>query len=188
VDDTAQTESADEELKMSDASPAGTADARADRRVALAKKMPELLYGAVVAASILAVSSLHGPTNERVAMATVGVSVTYWLAHIYVDAVGGRFQDAEHSTFSRLARAFRENTEILVGAFLPIVVFVVGQIFGLDVSGAAWLALWFTVALLMAAGGYAAALAGVRGTKLVVETLVAGSVGLMVIALKYALH
>ena len=173
---------------MSDASRTGTPDARADRRGALAKKAPDLLYGAVVAASILAVSSLHGPTNERVAVATVGVSVTYWLAHIYVDAVGGRFEDSEHSTFSRLARAFRENTEILIGAFLPIVVFLVGEIFGLEVSGAAWLALWFTVALLMAAGGYAAATAGVRGSKLVIETLVAGGAGLLVIVLKYVLH
>src|SRR4051812_10222640 len=173
---------------MPDASPAGTADARAGRRVALAKKVPDLLYGAVVAASILAVSSLHGPTTERVAVATVGVSVTYWLAHIYVDAVGGRFEDAEHSFFSRLAGALRENTEILIGALLPVVVFLVGEIFGLEISAAAWLALWFTVALLTAAGGSAAFLAGVRGTKLVLETLVAGSVGLLVIVLKYALH
>jgi len=172
---------------MSEAS-AATSDARDARRLALAKKVPELLYGALVSAAVLAMSSLHGPTADRVAIATIGVTATYWLAHVYVDAVGGRFEDADHSTHVRLARALRENTGILVGALPPILVFIAGQLFGLDVSDAAWLALWFTVALLTAVGGYAASLAGARGVELVVETVLAGSFGLIVIVLKYVLH
>src|SRR5947209_2794694 len=149
---------------------AGNQDAREARRRRLAGQAPELLYGAVVSASILAVSSLHGPTTQHVAIATIAVSVTYWLAHVYVDAIGGRFHDREHAAHHRLLKALRENREILVGALPPILVFLIGRLLGLGITGSAWLALWFTVALLTGTGAYAAHLAGVRGKDLVIET------------------
>ncbi|HZA31510.1 MAG TPA: hypothetical protein VE462_08345 [Propionibacteriaceae bacterium] len=158
------------------------------QRVQRAEKVSELLYGAVVSASILAISSLHGPTSERVALATLGGCITYWLAHVYVDAIGGRFRDPEHSAHARLRKALIGNTEILVGSLPPIIVFVLGQLLGLGISGSAWLALWFTVAMLTGTAAYAAHLAGVRGVDLAVETLAAGVLGLLVIGLKYVLH
>jgi hypothetical protein len=168
------------------AAPQGAAEQQ--HRVLRPDKISELLYGAVVSASILAVSSLHGPTSERIALASLGVCITYWLAHVYVDAVGGRFRDREHSAHARLRSALIENTEILVGSLPPIIVFVLGQLLGLGISGSAWLALWFTVAMLTGTAGYAAHLAGVRGGALVVETLAAGALGVLVIGLKYTLH
>ncbi len=151
-------------------------------------KVSELLYGAVVSASILAVSSLHGPTTEHVAFATLGVCITYWLAHVYVDAIGGRFDDLDHSAHSRLRSALVGNTEILVGSLPPIIVFVLARLLGVGVADSAWLALWFTMAMLAGTAAYAAYVAGVRGRALVVETLAAGSLGLVVIGLKYTLH
>src|SRR6476619_1078359 len=127
-------------------------------RLALARRMPELLYGAVVSASILAVSSLHGPTTKRVAIATLVVVATYWLAHVYVDAIGGRFEDPDHTTHSRLGHAVLNNTAILI--------FTVCRLLGLGVPASAWLALWFTVALLTGAGAFAAHQAGARGIAL----------------------
>jgi hypothetical protein len=158
------------------------------KRLQRAEKVSELLYGAVVSASILAISSLHGPTSERVALASLGVCITYWLAHVYVDAIGGRFRDPEHSAHARLRKALIGNTEILVGSLPPIIVFLLGQVLGLGISGSAWLALWFTVALLTGTAAYAAHLAGVRGAELAVETLAAGALGVLVIGLKYILH
>jgi hypothetical protein len=158
------------------------------QQVLRAEKVSELLYGAVVSASILAISSLHGPTSDRVAFASLGVCVTYWLAHVYVDAIGGRFRDPEHTSHARLRRALFGNTEILVGSLPPIIVFLLGQVLGLGISGSAWLALWFTVAMLTGTAAYAAHLAGVRGLDLAVETLAAGALGVLVIGLKYILH
>jgi hypothetical protein len=150
--------------------------------------MPELLYGAVVSASILAVSSLHGPTTKRVAIATLVVVATYWLAHVYVDAIGGRFEDPDHATHSRRGHAFLNNTEILIGSLPPILIFTLGRLLGLGVPASAWLALWFTVALLTGAGAFAAHQAGARGTALVFETIIGTCFGLVVIVLKYFLH
>ncbi len=77
---------------------------------------------------------------------------------------------------------------MLVGSLPPIVVFLLARLAGAEVTVAALIALWFTVGLLIAAGGTAAYLAGVRGWLLVLEAFVAGGFGVVVILLKYALH
>ncbi|WP_029288303.1 hypothetical protein [Cellulomonas sp. HZM] len=148
----------------------------------------ELLYGAIVTASVLAVSSLHPGPGGHVVLAAGVVTLVYWLAHVYVDAVGGRFLDPEHSTTRRLGHALRSNWGVLLGGVPPIVVYVVARLLGASVPGAAWVAMWFTVGLLMTAGGFAAYRAGRRGFALVSEIAVCGCFGLAVIAMKYALH
>jgi len=150
--------------------------------------VPEMLYGAVVAASVLAVVSVHAPTGDRVVVITVVVALVYWLAHVYVDAVGGRFVDRDHSTGARVLHALNDNWAVLIGATPPILVLLVARAFGADGETAAWVALWVTGGLLVAVGGIAAWRAGARGWPLVGEILVGGCFGVLVVGLKYALH
>ncbi|MGC5165504.1 hypothetical protein [Luteimicrobium sp. DT211] len=151
-------------------------------------QVPEMLYGAVVAASVLAVVSVHAPPGDRVVVATVVVALVYWLAHVYVDAVGGRFSDREHSTGTRVLHALNDNWAVLIGSAPPIVALLVARALGADGETAAWWALWVTGGLLITVGGIAAWRAGARGWGLVGEILVGGCFGLLVVALKYALH
>jgi hypothetical protein len=146
----------------------------------------EILYGALVSSVVLAATSAGAESGDIVLLATGVVSVTYWLAHVYADAVGGRFEDTEHSSGSRLKHALRNNTGVLLGSIPVLAVFAVGRLVGLDVYHAAFLALWFTVALLASVAALAAHRAGVRGGALVGETVLAAAFGLLVIALKYA--
>ncbi|MBD8078510.1 hypothetical protein [Cellulosimicrobium arenosum] len=160
---------------------------RARRHLTIAH-VPEMLYGAVVSASVLAVASVHAPPGDRVVVVTAVVAVVYWLAHVYVAAVGGRFADPDHSTGSRVLLALRENWAVLLGAVPPIVVTALARLFGADSETSAWIALWFTVLMLTAVGGAAAWTGGARRWALAGEMLVAGCFGLLVVALKYALH
>jgi hypothetical protein len=161
---------------------------RAARRLVRERQIDEFLYGALVSGSILAVSSAHAQDGRSVLFATGLVNITYWLAHVYVDAIGGRFHDREHSTGWRLAHALRNNTAVLLGSLPTLIVFAAGRLFGLDVASAAWLALWFTVAMLGAAGGFAAYRAGARRWPLIGETAIAVGFGMVVILLKIVLH
>ena len=154
----------------------------------LAHDAPDLLYGAIVAGSVLAVSSAHAEDTAHVAVATALVTAIYWLAHVYVDAIGGRFRDNDRPMHRRIVDAMRDTTELLIGAVPPILIFLLARLLGADVQAAAQAALWFTVVMLLVAGAGAAYLAGVRGVTLVVESLIAGSFGLLVILLKYLLH
>lgn len=146
----------------------------------------EILYGALVSSVVLAATSAGAESGDIVILATALVSVTYWLAHVYADAVGGRFDDPEHSAGHRLRHALRNNTGVLLGSFPVLLVFGVGRLAGMDVYRAAFLALWFTVAMLAAVAALAAHRAGVRGRALIGEVVLAAAFGLLVIALKYA--
>lgn len=161
---------------------------RAATRIVRERQIDEFLYGALVSGSILAVSSAHAEDSRSVLFATLLVNVTYWLAHVYVDAIGGRFHDHEHSTGRRLAHALRNNTAVLIGSLPALIVFAAGRLFGMDLTDAAWLALWFTVAMLGAAGALAAWRAGARRWPLIGETAVAVAFGMVVILLKIVLH
>ena len=147
----------------------------------------EVLYGALVSSVVLAATSAGAQTGELVALATALVSVTYWLAHVYADAIGGRFEDTDHSTHHRLRHALKNNTGVLLGSLPVLVVFIIGRLIGLDVQDSAFLSLWFTVAMLAAVAAFAAHRAGVRGAALLGETALAAGFGLRVIALKLIL-
>jgi hypothetical protein len=147
----------------------------------------ELLYGALVSAVVLATTSATVESGETVLIATALVSVTYWLAHVYADAVGGRFDDVDHSSHHRLRHALKNNTGVLLGSIPVLAVFFLGRLLGMTIADAAFLALWFTVAMLAAVAALAAHRAGVRGGELIAETLMAGAFGLLVIALKLIL-
>ena len=145
----------------------------------------EILYGALVSSVVLAATSASSQSGDIVLLASAVVSVTYWLAHVYADAVGGRFEDVDHSAGHRLRHALRNNTGVLVGSIPVLVVFAIGRLVGMDVYRAAFLALWFTVAMLASVAALAAHRAGVRGKALVGEVAIAAAFGLLVIVLKY---
>ena len=150
--------------------------------------MPDLLYGGVVAGSILAVSSVHASESQHVALAVAGTAVVYWLAHVYVEAVGGRFTDRDHATHHRLLDAMRDNTEILLGQLPPVLVFLLCRLLGADIQTSALIALVFITIMLAVTGAVAGYLAGARGWPLIGETALAGAMGLVVIAFKFMLH
>ncbi|QJW36128.1 hypothetical protein [Cellulosimicrobium protaetiae] len=148
----------------------------------------DLLYGAIVAGFVMAVSSVHAPTGDRVVLAVSLVAVGYWLAHCYVDAVSGRFRDTGHSLWDRTLTALRLNVGVLLGAVPGIVVYLLAYVLGAGVEDAALVAVWFTVVLLGVVGFLAAYRAGARGGRLVGETALAAAFGGVVIAVKYLLH
>ena len=158
------------------------------RRLLLRHNAPDLLYGAIVAGSVLAVASVHVESGTHVAVAASVVTIIYWLAHVYVEAVGNRYRDRERTIHARFVDAMRESIEVLFGAVAPIAVFVLARLLTHDVEAAATIALWVTVVMLVAAGAASAYLAGVRGWRLVLEAAVGGSFGVLVILLKYLLH
>ena len=98
-----------------------------------------MLYGALVSSVVLAATSAGAETGELVALATAMVSVTYWLAHVYADAIGGRFEDTDHSTHHRLRHALKNNTGVLLGSLPVLVVFIIGRLLGMDVADSAFL-------------------------------------------------
>lgn len=165
-----------------------TAAAQRVHRVVGTPDPAGLLYGALVAASVLATASLHSPAFTRVALATTAVLGIYWLAHVYIAAqtlqVAG---DARHF-IRRLAHTGVHEAAVIEGGLPAVSVYVVVNLAGATSQTAATVAVWFSVAVLTAAGFVNARRAGRHGLVGLVDAAAAGAFGVLVIVAKAALH
>lgn len=147
-----------------------------------------LLYGAIVAATVLAIATAPGTPTGRVGLAVGGVLVIYWAAHVYVRTVAERLAAPDATARSRVVRAVGHEGPLLVGGLPTLVIFVVARLVGADVAVAADVALVVNALLLAGAGYLTGVRAGSQGWRLAAETATAALFGVLTIALRTLLH
>ena len=138
-----------------------------------------------MAGSVLAAVGSALPTWS-VALAVFVTLVVYWLAEEYAGLV-------EHAStghlpsWARTRGALKAKWPIVGASYIPVVTLLLARLLGATPSTAALVALIVIVALLIVYGWRAGRAAGLRGFPLVVMTLLAGGLGLLMIALKFVL-
>ncbi len=147
-----------------------------------------LLYGAVISASVLATVSAHPEAFPNAAVADAVVLGVYWLAHLYVAAQSGVFDGDTRHILHRIREAAGHESAILLGGVPAIVVYLAGIVAGMEAGAAAGLAVYFSILLLAAAGYLAGKRAGMTGRAAVIDAAVAGLFGLVLIVAKALLH
>ena len=162
--------------------------ARVADRIAPAGNPARVVYGLVVAGALLAAESgLQESHLDTVASVVIAVAV-YWLAHAYAAVLGRRLSAHERPTPTALMRALGEESAILRGATLPLLVLVLAWAAGATQQTAVTAALWSTAASLVALE----LIAGVRSRatpgELALDVCVGTAMGLAIIALKIVLH
>jgi hypothetical protein len=165
----------------------------ASRRIAAATRIArgdpaELLYGAIVAATVLATVSAHGEGAAYIAIATGIVLGIYWMAHVYTHALSVQFGGDQRHLLRRLRTSAIHEASVLSGGLPALVVYVLAVIAGAEPSTAAFVALYFSVGLLIAAGYVGAHAAGLTGRAVVAEAVGAGLFGVVIIIAKSLLH
>jgi hypothetical protein len=163
------------------------------RRIAAARRFAsgdpaELLYGALVTAAVLATVSAHGEGASYVAVATAIVLAVYWMAHVYTHALSEQFRGDRRHLLKRLRTSSVHEASILLGGLPAIVVYLLATMFGAGPSTAAFVALYFSVGLLIAAGYVGAHAAGLTGRAVVAEAVGAGLFGVLIVIAKSLLH
>jgi hypothetical protein len=165
-----------------------TTDQASRRSLARVEDPGALLYGALIAASVLATASAHAEAFTYVAVSTVMVLGVYWLAHVYVEAQLMQMSGDDRLLHHRVRHTARRELSIIQGGLPAIVVFVATDLAGATVSTAATVAVYFSVAVLLAAGFLIAHRAGRRGWATVLDAAAAGLFGVVVIIAKALLH
>jgi hypothetical protein len=147
-----------------------------------------ILYGTVVSGSVMAIASQHTESTERIGLEVFGTLVVYWLAHAYCQALWERYAHGTRLRPGEVTAALVHEIGILKGGVAPIAVMLAARLTGAEFGTAVWLGLWTTVLLLFVTGLVAGLRSGARGTELVVDGVIGGLFGLVLVLFKATLH
>ena len=91
-----------------------------------------MIYGLVVVGSVVAAESVHAGSATRDILAAFVVLIVYWLAHTYASILGHRYSNGEEISMAEVRRTFSHEWAIVRGAAVPLLIMVVGALFGLS--------------------------------------------------------
>jgi len=143
------------------------------------------IYGLIVSASVISVVGSELGTLP-LAVAVVVTLVVYWLAEEYAGLV--EHASAGHlPTWAHIRSALGAKWPIVSASYIPLLTLLLARLFGATPTASAFIALSVIVLLLMVYGWSASRSAGLRGFRQFGMTVLAGGLGLLMIALKGAL-
>ena len=145
------------------------------------------ITGTVVCAAAIAYSAGHVDTVARLCLSILGTVAVYWVAHLHAVTIGIALTHRHHPVVA-VRHALVDTLPIAGASIVPLAVLLVTTFFGADLRAAAWAGLIATIALLTVYS-YIAGARGGMDTKGSLTCATAGAcVGLLVVALKVALH
>jgi hypothetical protein len=148
----------------------------------------EVIYGTLLAGVVLATKAHKGVSGGAIFWSAFAALVLYWAAHVYADVVGEQVRTRKRPTWTRVRHAAVDDWSRLRASLIPVLAFEIVRLARGSVNTSVLSALWLTVGLLGAWGAAAAFRSGARGIALVVETLICGGLGVLVVVLKIVLY
>jgi hypothetical protein len=145
------------------------------------------VYGTIICAAVIATSE-HEPSLGAVALAVVVTVLVYWLAERYAAYVGATLHHGRQQTAREVFRALVESWPMVQSSYAPLLILLLCYLAGASVDTAVTIALGFSVALLTFLGWLVGRRADLTGARIVVAAAVNGFFGLILVALKIALH
>ncbi|MET9732050.1 hypothetical protein ABZZ79_15765 [Streptomyces sp. NPDC006458] len=145
------------------------------------------VYGSMLAASVvLGAGTLGEFPRVQLVLTLLLTGTVFWLAHVHAQVFGARLAQ-DPLDFGAVLRVCREEWPILRAAVPPAVAVAVSPLLGLDVAGAAWLALGVAVAGQVGWSAEAARRAGASWGLVAASACVNLLFGLAIVALKLML-
>lgn len=147
-----------------------------------------VIYGLIIVSVLLAAESAKGETYTRTVEAVVLALVLYWFAHGYSNLVTWRVRERRRLTAPTIVRTMLHELPLLAGAAVPLLVVVTAWAVGSDLQSALLAALWVDAATIVAVEFVAGIRAESSGRELLVQVLVGGALGVLILLLRLALH
>ena len=147
-----------------------------------------VLYGAVVTGAIMALASGSEDDAVTVGRSVLEVLLVFWAAHVYTRVIADRLLEPGAPFGHRLREALHHELAVLEGGVPALVAFAIATFAGASTNTASNVALDVTVVMLGSAGYVIGRDSGATGRALVLEVAAAAGLGLLVIALKVAVH
>jgi uncharacterized membrane protein len=141
------------------------------------------IAGTIVCGAVIAASGGKGLSIGALAMAVLGSSVVYWIAHLYTDTLA--VVATRHQTLRAAAREATAHTWFLAAvSLIPLGVLVLSGLLGAETATAAYAALLATTVLLAAYSAMAARRGGLSTLGTVSAAIGGGVLGMTLMAIK----
>lgn len=147
-------------------------------------RLAHAIHGAVVGAAATAVSSAHGGTLGNIVVTVVVTVAVYWAAERYADVLA----TAVHAPRGRILAVLRGGRPTLQAGLAPLVLLVAIALLTGRLPLAVFSALGLATLILGWLGNVAARQGGATRAAAFAWSLGSAALGLVVIALKIALH
>ena len=141
------------------------------------------IYGTVITAAVLASAGSALPT-AGLAVAVLLTLIVYWTAEQYAEVLGEQAEHGHLPTWSRIRDGLVSTSPMVSAAYIPVLALIAARLLNASRTTAANIALAVAVLLLLVHGWSSGRAAELRGARLVAVTLMAGSLGLFMIAMK----
>lgn len=157
------------------------------RELLVGHRAGKVVYGIIIALAIVITMEAH-PPSALAAEATILLgALAVAIAEFYSEVLQWRITEQRRVTTEQMHRIARHIGAVLVGALLPLPVFVLASLGVFSLEGAFAVVKWMLVALLFVYGYVSAQVGGAGVTWSVVLGTMVGSVGLIVVLAKAAL-
>lgn len=145
------------------------------------------VYGSMLAASVVATAGAAGGfPRARLVLMLIVTGLVFWAAHVYARWAGERRLGDSGRSWQEVRRVAAHEWSIVEAAFLPAAAVAVSPLLGLDITGAAWLALAVAVAQQVGWACLGAVRASVPALQVAAEGVVNLALGLILMAAKIA--
>ena len=145
------------------------------------------ITGTVVCAAAIAYSAGHVATVGRLCVTILGTVAVYWIAHLHAVTIGSALTHRHHPV-AAIRHALAETWPIAAAAVVPLGILLLTTLLGVDLAASAWAALIATIALLTIYSYVAGERGGLDMRERIACAAAGAGVGLLVVALKVALH
>jgi hypothetical protein len=141
------------------------------------------IYGTIVTAAVLGSAGAHLPT-AALAIAVLVTLIVYWVAEQYAEVLGEQTAHGRLPTWPNIRAGLAHTWPMVSAAYIPVLVLIVARLAGASAVVSANIALSVTVVLLLVHGWSAGRAVDLHGVRLLAVTLIAGSLGVVMIILK----
>jgi hypothetical protein len=150
------------------------------------RRIADAIYGLIVGAAVMAAS--HAPSSGRIAVSVFITLLVYWSAERYAAIIAGRIAAGHRRERGTLRHELTGGWALLTSSFIPLVVLLAFDLLGATQRTAVLAGLICSTALLCLAGLQMGAEARLSARERLAAAAAAGAFGLVMIALKVALH
>ncbi|MEV5875382.1 hypothetical protein AB0L75_14345 [Streptomyces sp. NPDC052101] len=146
------------------------------------------IYGALLAASVIAGTGAFGPFPRLgLVLLLLVTGIVFWAAHVYARLAGERIH-GELLTWDEVRGVARDEWPMVQAAVPPAIAVAISPLLGLGLAGTAWFALGVALAEQVLWASVAAVRAGASRRLVAVSGLVNLVFGLIIVVAKTAIH